>query len=74
MNPQDAFTNLLIAAMKDAAIEGKNTQLQVRFDPYEGTRKPVKLETLRIIVVPEKLPYTWPAGAGTPPPPDPTQN
>lgn len=60
----DAFLTLLLAAMDDAALEGKLTQLQTQFVP-KGKQQ---LEVVRIIVIPEKLQHTWPtvAPAGTP--------
>ena len=57
MNPQEAFLELLIAAMKDAAIEMKLTQLQTQIDP-DG--KGIKL--VRIIVVPEEMQWKRPDG------------
>lgn len=61
---EEAFLNLLIAAMKDAVIEKKLTQLQAQLDA-DGKGK---LKRCRIIVVPEELDHTWPsyAPAGTP--------
>lgn len=59
MNPQTAFLDLLIAAMKDAAIEKKLTQLQTQLDPTETGRGPLK--RIRIIVVPDELDFTWPS-------------
>jgi hypothetical protein len=56
MNPQEAFLDLLIAAMKDAAIERKLTQLQTQLDP-DGRGK---LKRVRIIVIPDELDHTWP--------------
>ena len=60
----DAFLDLLIAAMNDAAINGKLTQLQTQLKP-EGS---AKLEVVRIVVIPEKMDFTWPkyAPLGTP--------
>lgn len=74
-NPQEAFLDLLLAAMKDAALERKLTQLQLQFDPHEGAVKPAKLKRVRVIVVPDELDYSWPSHAplGTPPP-DPRAN
>lgn len=63
MNPYETFLDLLIAAMKDAALEGQLTQLAAQIDPDgKGLRQ------CRIIVIPEKFPHTWPshAPAGTP--------
>lgn len=64
MNPQEAFLGLLVAAMKDAAIERKLTQLQMQLDP-DGKGK---LKRVRIIVIPDELDHVWPsfAPAGTP--------
>ena len=61
MNPQQTFLNLLIAALKDAAIERKLTQLQTQLDPTETGKGPLK--RVRIIVVPDELDYTWPSYA-----------
>lgn len=60
----DAFGKLLLAAMDDAAIDLKLTQLQTQFVP-KGKKEMV---VVRIIVIPEKLQFTWPsvAPAGTP--------
>jgi len=62
MNPQEAFLECLIAAMKDAVLEGHLTQLQTQLDP-DGKG----LQVVRIIVVPERLKWKWPtyAPAGT---------
>lgn len=57
MNPQEAFLNLLIAAMMDAAQEGENTQLKTSI---EVNGKP---RYVRIIVIPEEMPHNWPKGA-----------
>lgn len=55
MNPQDTFLDLLIAAMKDAAIEMKLTQLKTQIDPDgKGIRH------VRLIVVPERMQYELP--------------
>lgn len=54
-NPQEAFLDMLIAAMKDASLNAKLTQLQTTIDPDgKGTR------IVRIIIVPEKMDRTWP--------------
>jgi hypothetical protein len=54
-NPQEAFLNLLIAAMADAAVNGHLSQLQTTIDPDgNGTR------IVRIVVIPEKMDHTWP--------------
>jgi hypothetical protein len=57
MNPQKAFLDMLIAAMKDAALEKKLTQLQTQLDA-DGTGR---LRKVRIVVIPEELEYTWPS-------------
>lgn len=55
MNPQEVFLNMLVAAMADAAVEKKLTQLKTTIDPDgKGAR------TVRIIVVPEQMEYNWP--------------
>lgn len=63
-NPQETFLDLLIAAMKDVALELKLTQLQAQIQP-DGKGK---LHRVRIIVIPDELEHTWPtyAPAGTP--------
>lgn len=54
---QDAFLNLLIAALTDAALEMKLCQLQTTIDPDgKGPR------LVRIIVVPEAMEYRHPDG------------
>lgn len=47
--PQTAFIDLMIAAMMDAATEGKGTQLQTAITPVEGQEPKV----VRVIVVSE---------------------
>jgi hypothetical protein len=59
MNSQEAFLELLIAAMRDAAIEKKLTQLVTQLDPTMTGKGPMK--RVRIIVVPEDLDHTWPS-------------
>lgn len=59
--PQEAFLDLLIAAMKDAAIERKLTQLKTQLDPTETGKGPLK--TIRIIVIPEEMDFEWPRHA-----------
>lgn len=54
MNPQEAFLEILVAAMKDAAIEKKLTQLQTQLDP-DGKG----LKVVRIIVIPEEMEHSW---------------
>lgn len=56
----DTFVGLVIAAMKDAAVERKLTQLKVAITP-EGTKRTVHV---RIIVVPESMDMEWPQGLG----------
>lgn len=56
MNPQGAFLDLLIAAMYDAALERKLTQLQTTITP-EGTSK---AKIIRIVVIPEEMDRVWP--------------
>ncbi len=52
------FLDILIAAMNDAVIEGKITQIQTTITP-EGT---TKAKLLRIIVVPEEMEYVRQVG------------
>lgn len=55
MNPQEAFLDMLIAAMKDAVLEGKLTQVKATIDPDgKGTR------VVRLVVMPEKMEHNWP--------------
>ncbi len=61
MNPQTCFLELLIAAMKDAAIERKLTQLKIQFDPTETGKGP--LRQVRIVVIPEEMDYNFPSCA-----------
>jgi hypothetical protein len=58
VTPQIAFFDLLIAAMKDAALEMKLTQFQTTIDP-DG--KGMRL--VRIVVVPEEMEYRNPDGS-----------
>ena len=60
MNPQEAFLGLLLAAMKDAAVNRKLTQLQTQLDPTEGRVPGAKLKVVRIIVIPDELDHKWP--------------
>jgi hypothetical protein len=53
-----AFDELLVAAMLDAAIERKMTQLKARITPKETGRETF----LRIIVVPETMDVEVPQG------------
>lgn len=55
MNPQEAFLNLLIAAMTDAAVEHKLTQLKTTISP-DGK----KAKLVRIIVIPEEMEFNFP--------------
>jgi hypothetical protein len=55
VNPQETFIEILIAAMKDAALEGALTQLATQIDP-DGKG----LRHVRIIVVPEQMQYALP--------------
>lgn len=65
MSTGRTFSDLLHAAMMDAAIEGANTQLQATIETPEGD-----VRTVRLIVIPEDLPHRWPknqpAGSGPP--------
>jgi hypothetical protein len=61
MNPQVAFLDLLVAAMKDAALGRKLTQLALQFDPTETGKGPLK--KVRVVVIPEELDHTWPSHA-----------
>ena len=58
MNPQEAFIDLLLAAMKDALFNEKLTQFVAQMDPDgKGLRR------VRIIVVPEEMGHEWPTYA-----------
>jgi hypothetical protein len=61
MNPQSAFIEMLVAAMKDAALEKKLTQLALQFDPTETGKGPLK--RVRVVVIPEEMDHTWPSHA-----------
>lgn len=61
MNPQTAFLELLVAAMKDAALERKLTQLAIQLDPTETGRGPLK--RVRVVIIPEELDHNWPSYA-----------
>ena len=52
MSAVSDFFDLLVAAMADAADEGKLCQLQTEIVPPSGKRK-----TIRIIVVPEEMDF-----------------
>ncbi len=54
----EAFWDLIIAGMKDAAIERKMTQFKCEITP-EGRTTPVQV---RIIIVPETMDIDVPAG------------
>lgn len=53
-----AFEDLLIAAMKDAALNRQMTQLKATITPT-GSPKEIHV---RIIVVPEQMDVEWPQG------------
>jgi hypothetical protein len=55
----EAFMDLLIAAMRDAALNKKLTQLQTQLDPDGSGR----LRVVRIVVIPEEMDRTWPSSA-----------
>jgi hypothetical protein len=55
VNPQEAFLDLLVAAMKDAAVNRSLTQLRTQLDP-DGKG----LRVVRIIVVPEQMDFKFP--------------
>jgi hypothetical protein len=55
---QEAFLDLLIAAMMDAAENGALTQLKTVLDPKQDG----KFKTIRIIVVPEAMAVEAPPG------------
>ena len=57
----EAFGDLLIAAMKDAIVHKKLTQLLTQMDATETGWGPLK--RVRIIVVPEDMEHTWPSHA-----------
>lgn len=61
MNPQTTFLDLLIAAMKDAAIERKLTQLAIQLDPTETGKGPLK--RVRVVIIPDELDHNWPSYA-----------
>jgi hypothetical protein len=54
----EAFLDLLVAAMKDAAVNMELTQLKTQIDA-EGNGK---IRYVRIIVVPEAMEYGLPGG------------
>lgn len=53
-----AFEDFLIAAMKDAAIDNKITQLKTTITPEETGKQTL----VRIVVMPEKMEYEFPEG------------
>lgn len=57
----EAFIDILLAAMKDAAIERKMTQLKTTITPA-GRTKPI---LVRIIIVPETMDNEFPQGLST---------
>lgn len=61
MNPQEAFLDMLIAAMRDAASTGHLSQLQTQLDPTMTGKGPTR--RVRVIVIPEALDHTWPTEA-----------
>jgi hypothetical protein len=58
MSAADGFLDLLIAAMSDAAVNGKLTQLKTQID---ADGKGLKL--IRLVVIPERMDHEWPQGA-----------
>lgn len=59
MSAEGEFTSLLIAAMLDAAVEGKCTQMQTTITPPGKSPKLV-----RIVVVPEELDFVRASSTG----------
>jgi hypothetical protein len=60
VNPQEAFLEMLVAAMADAAVETKLTQLKTQIDPDgKGIRH------VRLIVIPEEMDFTFSPPLGT---------
>jgi hypothetical protein len=59
MNPQTAFLDLLVAAMKDAAIERKLSQLKIQLEAEPGKG----LKRVRVIVIPEEMDFNYPPSA-----------
>jgi hypothetical protein len=55
VNPQEAFGDMLFAAMMDAATQRKLTQLQTTISPNGKSAK-----IIRIIVIPEEMDHYWP--------------
>lgn len=59
MTPQEAFIEILVAAMLDAVTENKLTQLKTTIqNPKTG-----KSELVRMVVMPEKMEHEWPKHA-----------
>lgn len=58
MSKEGTFINMLLAGMEDAAVNMKLTQLKTTITP-EGKTKP---ETIRIIIIPEKMEWEFPQG------------
>lgn len=54
--PQEAFLDMLVAAMMDAAVEKKMTQLKTTIDPDGKGAKYV-----RLIIVPEDMEHNYPS-------------
>lgn len=54
MNPQEAFLEMLLAAMKDAA-NGHLSQLKTTIAP-DGK----KTKLIRIVFLPEEMDHNWP--------------
>jgi hypothetical protein len=61
MTEGEAFIEMLVAAMKDAAVSKKLTQLQSVIDPEDGKG----MRVVRIIVVPELMDRQFPKGLAT---------
>ncbi len=57
----EAFGDFLFAAMQDAAVERKLTQLKTEITPEKTGKRTV----IRIIVVPESMDVEWPQGLGS---------
>lgn len=53
-----AFIDILLAAMSDAAVERKLTQLKTTITPEKTGRATL----VRIIIVPESMDMEWPQG------------
>lgn len=59
MSAQSEFLDLLVAAMMDAAIEGKCTQLQTTISPPGKGSKLV-----RLVIIPEEMDFVRGSGTG----------